>query len=142
VLSRLETGPSKSVGSLERKGVLAGNEIQQTPTPGLTEGKGCSAKYSNSISINANRLADSDLNILVASLCCQKWTSHFGVCRRAKAQKLSRDISQTKLMQGSLRHLGVEALRRQGTTIFCDEFKYRVAVAQTLLSTCQFWTKL
>jgi hypothetical protein len=59
--------------------VLAGNEMQQTPTPGLTEGKGRSARYSNSISINTNRLTDSDLNILVVSLCCQKSTLILGM---------------------------------------------------------------
>jgi hypothetical protein len=88
------------VGSLERRGVLTRSEMQQMPTPGLIEKAALLERYSNSISTNANRPGGSDLNILVASLYCQKSTFIFV---HVEVQKLGRDISQTKLMQGSLR---------------------------------------
>jgi hypothetical protein len=52
--------------------------MQQMPTPGLTEGKGAPPeRYSNSISTNASRPGDSDLNILIASPYCKQSTFIF-----------------------------------------------------------------
>jgi hypothetical protein len=65
------------VDSLERRGVLVRSEMQQMPTPGLTEKAALLERYSNSISTNASRPGGSDLNILVASLYCQKSTFIF-----------------------------------------------------------------